>query len=85
MKLNEQSDLSVAWDCRTIENDVSLIFPKDPLVPKQADSIFLEEVEAAKELGIDYILIDHDQLLHEESFAISGIEEGCSYVYRGWM
>lgn len=62
-----------------------LIFPRDPLVREQADPVFAEEAEAARELGIGYALIDHDQLVHGEPFALSGIEEGRSYVYRGWM
>lgn len=67
-----------------------LIFPRDPLVSEQADPVFAEEVEAAEALGIDYGLVDHDQLIHDEAFFLSNVgdpygEDRRPCIYRGWM
>ncbi|WP_437785502.1 ATP-grasp domain-containing protein [Sorangium sp. So ce1097] len=65
-----------------------LLFCSDPLVPRQPDSAFAGEADAARDLGLDIGLIDFEALVAGDSrAAVRRVPEaqGRSAVYRGWM
>lgn len=62
-----------------------LLFPADVLRPRRVDDHFAPEAEAARELGIPYVLVDHDALTSGAAArAVAKVPEG-EAVYRGWM
>lgn len=65
--------------CPTM-GDMTLIVPADPLRPRRADSHFAAEAAAAREIGVDVVLVDHDRLARGEAVAVPP-----GGVYRGWM
>ncbi|WP_434047666.1 MULTISPECIES: ATP-grasp domain-containing protein [Sorangium] len=65
-----------------------LLFCSDPLVPRQPDSAFASEADAARGLGLDVGLIDYEALVAgDRSAAVRRVPEaqGQDAVYRGWM
>ncbi|MFI1462106.1 ATP-grasp domain-containing protein [Nocardia carnea] len=64
-----------------------LLVPADPLRPRRADDHFAAEAAAARTLGIDVALVDHDHLTRpggaEE--AVRRVQAEGVAVYRGWM
>ncbi|XYI02581.1 ATP-grasp domain-containing protein [Sorangium sp. So ce1128] len=64
------------------------LFCSDPLAPRQPDSAFASEAAAARGLGHELGLIDHEALLAGDSrAAVRRVPEaqGVVAVYRGWM
>ncbi len=62
--------------------------PADPLRPRRAEEHFAAEAAAARELGHDVALIDHDLLADpdEATRAVARVPPGSgTAVYRGWM
>jgi ATP-grasp domain, R2K clade family 3 len=67
---------------------VLLILPSDPLEPRKPDEHFAAEAAAARSLGVDVALIDHDALTVSgpASEVIGRVPpDGGDAVYRGWM
>ncbi len=68
-----------------------LILPADPLNPRRVDSHFGPEAVAARGLGIDVAVVDHDELAvsGDPAAAVARVPaaEGgfVDAVYRGWM
>lgn len=57
-----------------------LLLPSDPLRPRRPDEHFAAEATAARDLGLDVALIDHDTLTVARVPRDAG-----PAVYRGWM
>ena len=64
-----------------------LLVPHHPFDKRQPDEHFAPEAAAAKELGIDVALVDHDALLHPASVprALRATPTSDDALYRGWM
>lgn len=67
-----------------------MIVPCDPLRPRRPDPHFADEAEAARNLGLEVGLVDHDQLerartSEDASAGLFRISAGSEVVYRGWM
>lgn len=64
-----------------------IVFCGDPLGPRRADPHFSGEVRAARALGLQVALIDHDALLAgDANAAVAGVPRGAGAAwYRGWM
>ncbi len=67
-----------------------LLLPSDPLHPRRADEHFRDEATAARDLGHDVVLVDHDALCRVDGaaeavarLALQGSAKDA--VYRGWM
>lgn len=68
---------------------MKVLFPSEPFSPKIVDSSFISEYEAAKLVGFEVFLFDHDELVKEAMFR-SNIpyavgEEYEPILFRGWM
>jgi hypothetical protein len=66
---------------------VILLIPADPLRPRRPDEHFAAEADAARALGIEIALVDHDALTRPDraeqaTSRVRATGEGC---YRGWM
>lgn len=73
-------------------NPISLkiIFCADPFNPRQPDEMYQAEVDAAKAVGLDYVLIDFEALVNDQDpiravRRVTAEEEGQASIYRGWM
>jgi hypothetical protein len=66
---------------------VIALFPSDPLRPRLVDEHYRIEEEAAKALGLEVGLLNHDLATRGDAAgAVSGISaDGSEVVYRGWM
>lgn len=66
---------------------VLLVVPRHPLDKRQPDEHFAPEAAAAKDLGIDVALVDHDALLDPASAprALRAAPTSDDALYRGWM
>ncbi|WP_438029829.1 ATP-grasp domain-containing protein [Sorangium sp. So ce233] len=65
-----------------------LLFCSDPLAPRQPDSAFASEADAARGLGLDIGLIDYEALVAgDPRAAVRRVPEAQDQdaVYRGWM
>jgi hypothetical protein len=64
-----------------------MLVPCDPLRPRRADEHFVPEANAAKDLGIEVAVVDHDILAGsgDPARAVAGVPESADAVYRGWM
>ncbi|MER5636488.1 ATP-grasp domain-containing protein [Kitasatospora sp. NPDC002227] len=64
-----------------------LLFPSDPLAPRRPDPHYVWEAQQVRELGGQYVLLDHDALTAgavEE--AVRRVPQGTGPLwYRGWM
>ncbi len=63
-----------------------LLFPSDVFSPSKPDEAFAPEAAAARDLGIEVAVVDHDALCKpgRESEAVRRVPAG-EAVYRGWM
>ncbi|WP_414166777.1 ATP-grasp domain-containing protein [Streptoverticillium reticulum] len=64
-----------------------IIFCRDPLAPRRVDPHFADEAQAARGLGLQVALLDHDALLTGDvRGALAGVprDAGAAW-YRGWM
>jgi hypothetical protein len=66
---------------------VLLLVPSDPLTPRRADEHFAAEADAARDLGVEVALVDHDALCRpgEAGAAVRRVPPADDAVYRGWM
>jgi hypothetical protein len=66
---------------------VLLIVPGDPLRPRRPDPHFAPEAAAARGVGWDVAVVDHDALARAggAADAVARVPEGARAVYRGWM
>lgn len=69
---------------------VMLMVPADPLRPRRPDPHFAQEWAAARDLGAEVGLIDHDAVarasdLEQAKDAVVRAPAGGDAVYRGWM
>jgi hypothetical protein len=69
---------------------VLLLVPSDPLRPRRADPHLADEAAAARELGVDVALLDHDLLVDAHDLraaraAVQRVPASDDTVYRGWM
>lgn len=63
-----------------------LLVPSNPLRPRLPDPHFAEEYRAARELGADVAVVDHDQLeAGAATAAVRSLAVSADVVYRGWM
>lgn len=63
-----------------------LVVPSDPINPRRPDEHFATEADAARSLGIDVALIDHDALESARpDDATARVPTSTDVVYRGWM
>lgn len=64
-----------------------LLVPADVLRPRRPDEHFAAEADAARELGIDVALVDHDALTRRDGTAeaVRRVPASEDAVYRGWM
>jgi hypothetical protein len=67
--------------------DVLLLVPADPIRPRRPDEHFAAEARAARDLGVDVAVVDHDILAAggDVAAALAAITMGGDAVYRGWM
>ena len=67
----------------------TIAFCRDPLDRKVVDAAFRDEWEAARAVGFETILIDHDAAMAGDGAgAVKGLREAKGYeriVFRGWM
>lgn len=65
---------------------VLLVVPSSPLAPRRPDPHFADEYEAARDLGLERALVDHDALAAGDAVAgTSCLPDSDDVVYRGWM
>jgi hypothetical protein len=69
---------------------IDIIFCADPLAPRTVDGAYTDEVRAAMACGLEYHLINYEQLVHE--LDVAGAVRRVSIapapelaLYRGWM
>jgi hypothetical protein len=64
-----------------------LLVPADVLHPRRPDEHFAAEAEAARDLGHDVFLVDHDALTTPDGAAraVTRVGGEGEAVYRGWM
>lgn len=64
-----------------------LLLPLDPLNERALDDSFARDRDAARELEVRTLLLDHDRLVgSEQDVAVRGLADaGASLLYRGWM
>jgi hypothetical protein len=64
-----------------------LLVPADPLRPTRVDEHFAAEATAARALGVDVAVVDHDALTRpgEADRAVRRVPASDDAVYRGWM
>ncbi len=62
-----------------------IIYPLNPLNPKEADEPYQEEFSIMKSQGISCSLFDLDALDFDEFRPKPRIEDGETVLYRGWM
>lgn len=64
-----------------------LLVPSDPLRPRRPDEHFAAEARAARDLGVDVAVVDHDALANADDIgpALAAVATGGDAVYRGWM
>lgn len=66
-----------------------IVFCSDPLNPRQPDPAYQREVDAVRQLGIPFDLIDHDALIAGASGEVlrraERLERPELAVFRGWM
>jgi hypothetical protein len=67
----------------------TIVFCSDPLEPRKPDEAFAREAQAALDLAMSRLLIDHDALdqRHDGAAAVKRVrtEAPLDAVYRGWM
>jgi hypothetical protein len=73
---------------------VLLLVPADPLAPRRPDEHFAPEADAARDLGVEVALVDHDALCRSgpdaadtaaAEEAVRRVPAADDAVYRGWM
>ncbi|GAA0222592.1 ATP-grasp domain-containing protein [Cryptosporangium japonicum] len=66
---------------------MTLLLPADVLRPRRVDEHFAGEFDAARRLGHEVALIDHDALAGDgdRARAVARVPEGGIAFYRGWM
>jgi hypothetical protein len=65
---------------------VLALFPADPLRPRRVDEHFDAEAVAARQLGFDVALVDHDLAARGDAgAAVRAVTGAGQAVYRGWM
>jgi hypothetical protein len=64
---------------------VHLLFPSNPLNPREPDEQCLEERKAATDMGIGLSIFSFEQLQSGKFRAIPELPRGVTIVYRGWM
>lgn len=69
---------------------MKIIFPQDPTLESNPDSMFIDEVAAATHAGLGFALIDYQELTQHKNAArcvrdIPVHAELENAVYRGWM
>jgi hypothetical protein len=67
---------------------MTILFPCDPLSPRQVESDFAPEFEAAQKAGFETALLDFDALTREGNLrrALRFVSsDSASLIYRGWM
>ena len=70
----------------TLNMAMRILYPQDPLHPKQADGPYQDEYQALVGLGVDCSRFDFDAMLAFDEFAPSPrIQPGETILYRGWM
>jgi hypothetical protein len=63
-----------------------LLLPADPLRPRSVDPHFAPEAAAARDLGVEVALVDHDAVCAGAvPQAVARVPESDDAVYRGWM
>ncbi|AUG77326.1 hypothetical protein CFP65_2496 [Kitasatospora sp. MMS16-BH015] len=64
-----------------------ILLPSDPLAPKRPDPHYVWEAQLVRELGGQYVLLDHDALTAGAvAEAVSRVPRGTGPLwYRGWM
>jgi hypothetical protein len=64
-----------------------LLVPADVLHPRRPDEHFAPEATAARDMGIDVVLVDHDALTRPDGSerAIARVTGVGTALYRGWM
>ncbi|MGI3782807.1 MAG: ATP-grasp domain-containing protein [Janthinobacterium lividum] len=67
-----------------------LVVPSDPMRHRRPDPHFADEAAAARELGLDVALVDHDALQGSSDLAaarrsVGHVNSSADAVYRGWM
>jgi hypothetical protein len=69
--------------------ELRLLFCSDPINPREPDTAFAKEADAARACGLKQRLIDHDALdrSHDAAKATKRVRESgpLNAVYRGWM
>jgi hypothetical protein len=64
---------------------LSVIFPCDYFNPKNPDSEYAAEYQAAKDLGFNVALFNHDDFINEHKLDIKISKTISPAIYRGWM
>jgi hypothetical protein len=65
---------------------VLFLVPSDVLRPRRPDDHFAAEADAARALGWQVALVDHDALASgDDERAVSRVPSGDAAIYRGWM
>jgi hypothetical protein len=64
-----------------------VLLPADGLRPRRPDEHYAAEAAAARDLGFDVALVDHDALARggDGDAAVARVPSGSAAVYRGWM
>ncbi|MET8122565.1 ATP-grasp domain-containing protein [Micromonospora sp. NPDC005189] len=63
-----------------------LLVPANPLRPRRPDDHFAAEAQAARAVGIDVAVVDHDALTRDDpQGGVAAVPAGGVAVYRGWM
>ena len=62
-----------------------LLVPADPLRATRPDGHWAPEHAAARELGLDVALLDHDAAERGDAAAVRRVPAAADVVYRGWM
>jgi hypothetical protein len=62
-----------------------ILYPDDPLDPRQADGLFLPECEAARARGFDVSLFSFEDFQRGRFDARPQLYAGEAALYRGWM
>jgi hypothetical protein len=64
---------------------VHLLYPSNPLIPRDPDEQYVEESKVATEMGLEYSIFSFEHFLAGKFRPIPELPPAETIVYRGWM
>jgi hypothetical protein len=80
-------DATGRWNVTQVQIVTAILFPSEPFQPRELDSAFLAERDAALAQGLEWHLVDHTRVTTGEATAATAAVGAAPHgaIYRGWM